>query len=63
MIEAYTSLTDTESLAKVQMEDSQLTSLKLQLQNRTALCDCPTGLCKYFLQNGLISKTYKDSTT
>ena len=63
MIEACTSLTDLESLAKAQMRDPQLTTLKLQLQNNTALHDCPTGLCKCFLQDGLICRTYKDSTT
>ena len=63
MIEACTSLTDTESLTKAQMEDPQLISLKLQLQHGTALRDCPTGLRKCFLQNGLICRTYKDSTT
>ena len=63
MVEACTSLTDTESLAKAQMEDPQLTSLKLQLQSGTALRDCPTGLRKCFLLNGLICRTYKDSTT
>ena len=63
VIEACTSLTDTEYLAKAQMKDPQLTSLKLQLQNGTTLHDCPTGLRKCFLQNGLICRTYKDSTT
>ena len=63
MIEVCTSLTDTESLAKAQMEDPQLTSLKLQLQNGTVLRDCPTSLRKCVLQNRLICRTYKDSTT
>ena len=63
MIEACTSLTDTEFLATAQMEDPQLTSLKFQLQNGTALRDCQTGLSKCFLQNGLICRACKDSAT
>ena len=46
MIKACTSLTDTEALAKAHIEDPQLASLKLQLQNGTALHNYPTGLCK-----------------
>ena len=34
-------------ILKTQMEDPQLTSLKLQLQNGTALHDCPTGRRAY----------------
>ena len=60
---AGTSLTDSQILAKAQMADPQLATLKLQLLKGTALYDCPTGLRKCFLQDGLICRTYADSTT
>ena len=63
MVEACTSLTDLEFLARAQMRDPQLATLKLQLQNSTVLHDCSKGLHKCFLQDGLICRTYKDSTT
>ena len=60
---AGTSLTDSQILAKAQMADPQFATLKLQLLKGTALYDCPTGLRKCFLQDGLICRTYTDSTT
>ena len=57
------SLTDPQVLIKAQLADPQLSTLKLQLQEGTTLLDCPTGLRKCFLQDGLICRTYKDSTT
>lgn len=44
------------------MADPQLATLKLQLYKGTTLHECPTGLHKCFLQEGLICSTYKDST-
>ena len=60
---AGTSLTDSQILAKAQMADSKLATLKLQLFKGTALYDCPTGLRKCFLQDGFICRTYTDFTT
>ena len=57
------SLTDPQVLIKAQLGDPQLFTLKLQLQEGATLLDCLTGLHKYFLQDGLICITYKDSTT
>ena len=63
MVKACTSINDLEFLAKAQMEDSQLSTLKLQLQKGTVAHDCPPALRKCFLQDGLICRPYKDSTT
>ena len=57
------SLTDPQVLIKAQLADPHLSTLKLQLQEGTTLLDCPTGLRKCFLQDGLIFRTYKDLTT
>ena len=57
------SLTDPQVLIKAQLADPQLSNFKLQLQEGTPLHNCPTGLRKCFLRDGLICRTFKDSTT
>ena len=62
-VETCTFLNDLQSLAKAQMEDPQLNTLKLRLQKHTAARHHLPTLRKCFLQDGLICRPYHDSTT
>ena len=55
-VETYTFLADPAAVTEAQTADSQLASIKLQLEQGTAIECGPPGLQKCFLKEGLICR-------
>ena len=54
---------DPAAVTEAQTADSQLASIKLQLEQGTAIECGPLGLRNCFLKEGLICREYKESAT